>query len=224
MGELQALDQDLPEPARILAQELRTLFEGLGVSLNRYAARMHRDAGAVSRFLGGRRVPPWAFVYDLLVESTERQGAVPPTQSVVTHLRRLHHDALRTGGSPGHQVQLLQDQLAEADRDASRAASRERELETALQTAQHHIAQLLVREREIEAIREEERDGHGVELALYRDELGKLREAHAVLCAEIERLEHELFLAQQRSIAAEGRCGAGASTRSRDRNLSGYGF
>jgi hypothetical protein len=159
------LNDDLPEAARGLADELRTLFVGLDVSLNRYAARVHRDPGSVSRYFGGTRIPSWGFVYDLLVESTMHNRGVPPTQPVVEHLMRLHHAALKAGGSPAHQVQLLQDKLADADREAMHAAEREHELEEALRAAQQQVARLSVRERELEAVRAIEHEAFSAELA-----------------------------------------------------------
>ena len=119
-----------------------------GSRSSRYAARKYLDHGSVSRFLSGERIPPWNFVHDLLVEATEHRDGVPPTQPVVEHLMRLRRSALEAGGSPSHQVQLLQDRLHDADREASRAAARERELREALQAAQHRAAELLVSERE----------------------------------------------------------------------------
>ncbi|MEV6805836.1 hypothetical protein [Streptomyces sp. NPDC051129] len=58
MSVLVPLGGDLPEDSRVLAEALRRLFAGLGVSVRRYAARRHRDPGSLSRFLNGTRVPP----------------------------------------------------------------------------------------------------------------------------------------------------------------------
>ncbi|QCW76589.1 hypothetical protein EQG64_00325 [Streptomyces sp. S6] len=59
MGELRPLGEDLTQESRALAQALRELFEGLDVSVRRYAARHRRDPGTFSRYLNGTRLPPW---------------------------------------------------------------------------------------------------------------------------------------------------------------------
>ena len=208
MGELKPLRDDLPPAARQLADEMRDLLRVLGITLNRYAARKYLDHGSVSRFLSGERIPPWNFVHDLLVEATEHRDGVPPTRPVVEHLMRLRRSALEAGGSPSHQVQLLQDRLHDADREASRAAARERELREALQAAQHRAAELLVSEREARALVDVERDGHHTELALYEHDLTAERASGAALAGRIQALEEELRIAHQRLIVAERRCGS----------------
>lgn len=137
MSELKPLRDDLPEPVCALVEELRILFGGLGVSLRRYAATVPWDTAAVSRYLSGGRIPPWAFVHGLLVESTKkREDGAPPTPQVIGHLKRLHQGALESGGSPAHEVQLLEEKLTVAADEAERAAIREQALLTALQQAQ----------------------------------------------------------------------------------------
>ena len=206
-GELNPLPDDLPKTTTDLAQVLRTLFAGLDVSLTRYAARVHRDKGTVSRYFSGDRIPPWDFVNDLLIECTLHNDGSPPTAPVVAHLRRLHRAALEASDAPAHQIQLLQDKLAQADREATRAAAREHELETTLQEARRRIAELQMRERELEALRDEERDAYSADLTAYQHDLGsEHRSAHALLLEEIERLQKELETAHHRRIAAEARC------------------
>jgi hypothetical protein len=200
VGELEST-QIKPDVA--LVRELRTLFEALGVSQNRYAARVHLDKSVVSRYLTGDRIPHWDFVHRLLVEATMRNDGMAPTPEVVKHLRTLHLAALEAGGSPWHQIQLLQEQLAEADAQAQRADRRERELEQALEAVQYQVAELEVRCRELEDIADRKLDEHSAELALLRNEADAERSA---LLAEIERLTRELELVQRRRVAAEARC------------------
>lgn len=57
MGELRPLGEDLTQESRALAQALRELFEGLDVSVRRYAARHRRDPGTFSR-IAGDSIPP----------------------------------------------------------------------------------------------------------------------------------------------------------------------
>lgn len=206
MGNLQPLSGNKPVPALDLARELRTLLEGLGISQNRYAARVHLDRSAVSRYLSGERIPPWGFVYDLLVESTKHNGGAPPTKVVVGHLKRLHKTALETGGSPTHRVQLLQDELAEADQRAVRALERENRLEGELRDVQHQLAQVTLRALEIESAQDDDSDTHATELALYQRELGELHHRHVELTTKCDQLEAELRKAHKRLDLAEKRC------------------
>ncbi|WP_327434635.1 magnesium transporter MgtE N-terminal domain-containing protein [Streptomyces sp. NBC_01236] len=201
MGELKPLQDGLAEPQRALASELRALFAGLGVSVTRYSARVHLDKSVISRYLSGTHIPPWGFVRELLVQSTQEREGVPPTVEVVSHLQALHRRALESGNAVYHTVLLLQDLLAEADQDARRARMRERDLEAGLEAARLRIADLSVRERELEAALEAGRDGRADVAARHVGE-----EDFQGLRQEIERLERELESARRRHAAAEERC------------------
>ncbi|MEU9119355.1 helix-turn-helix transcriptional regulator [Streptomyces sp. NPDC048506] len=54
-------------PREVLAAALRVRFDALGCSLRRYARQRYLDPGTLSRYLNGRRLPPWEIV-DALVE------------------------------------------------------------------------------------------------------------------------------------------------------------
>lgn len=58
LGELCALDVALAPERRALAEALRAVFTALGMSVCDFAAVCHRDKGAISRYLSGKRVPP----------------------------------------------------------------------------------------------------------------------------------------------------------------------
>lgn len=199
--ELKPLPEALPEQQRALAQQLRALFGGLGVSVTRYSARVHLDKSVVSRYLSGTRVPPWAFVRGLLVHATQERDQTPPTVAVVSHLKNLHRAALEAGNATYHTLLLLQDQLAEADQDVQLAKLRERNLEMALQTAHQRIADMAVRERELQAALETTYDNSAAleELNAHGEDGDRLR-------GEIARLEHELEAARRRHTQAEQRC------------------
>ena len=201
--ELDRVEPSVTNEVQALASELRTLFIDLEVSQARYAARVHRDKGTVSRFLSGARIPPWAFVRDLLIESTLHHRGVPPTTEVVAHLQKLHRAALERGGSPSHRVQLLQDQLAEADRRAQRLASREAKLEEQLQDAQRRIAMFEVAHRELEAVNDEMHAQHSTELAVKTTQNRGERRA---LLDEIDQLKAEIKSAHEQRMLAEARC------------------
>ncbi|MGW3646742.1 chromosomal replication initiator protein DnaA [Streptomyces sp. NPDC000878] len=199
------LDGGLPDESRAFAEALRSLFVGLGVSVRRYAARRNRDAGSISRFLNGTRIPTWEFVHDLLSDVAEQQGsaATPETTEL---LRRLHRTALDKSGSAHHRVQVLEDQLADADRQSVRSAALVRALENALVDAQHRAADL---ERQIGQLRvHEERELAETDRALqvYEDQLAGLRRERQSLIDQVDALGEQLKDAHGRRIQAEQRC------------------
>lgn len=211
MSELKPVDGGLAPEVRALAEALRDLFPGLGVSTRRYAARRAYDSSTVSRYLSGRRLPPWEFVLNLLYDVAEKRGTAP-TQETVDMLRSLHAAALRSGDSPAHRVQLLERQLAEADQEARRAATRERWLEDALQDREHHLRDLTLRHRELEArasgtaygpdapapdaTAEAENSRLREEIRELREELARTRALHQEAEERCERLERQLAKAE----------------------------
>lgn len=199
------LDGGLPDESRAFAEALRSLFVGLGVSVRRYAARRNRDAGSVSRFLNGTRIPTWEFVHDLLSDVAEQQGSVP-TPETTELLRRLHRTALDKSGSAHNRVQVLEDQLADADRQSVRSAALVRALENALVDAQHRAADL---ERQIGQLRVyDEREVAETDRALqvYEDQLAGLRRERQSLIDQVDALGEQLKDAHGRRIQAEQRC------------------
>jgi CheY-like chemotaxis protein len=210
MGELRPLADELDDDCRAFAQALRTLFTGLRVSVRRYAARRYRDAGTVSRYLGGTRVPPWEFVVDLFADLATDHGAAA-TPLTLDHVRELHRRAVQAGVAPADGVQVLQRQLADADREARRATAQEDVLGDALLDRQHRIADLEVRLNLLEAQWSAERAFLRVPL----DEPGAAGAAGAAgdLLAErgrledqIRKLEAELEETRLRVMLAESRC------------------
>ncbi|MEU8824177.1 DnaA/Hda family protein [Streptomyces sp. NPDC048636] len=208
MGSLEPLGGDLPDGALELAAELRRLFTGLDVSVRRYAARRHRDAGSISRFLNGTRIPAWEFIADLLTDVAEHRGGAA-TPETMEHLRGLHRRALAASGSPQHRVELLEQRLAEADRMARRSAVREQALENALLDAQHRAADLETRFRQLQAAADDRdwaRADAEAALRAYEDPLAALRKERDQLKDQVEVLSEELKEAHTRRIRAEQRC------------------
>ncbi|MFJ9419203.1 DnaA ATPase domain-containing protein [Streptomyces sp. NPDC101227] len=208
MGSLEPLGSDLPYEAGELAAALRSLFGALEVSVRRYGARRHRDAGSISRFLNGTRIPVWEFVADLLTDVAEQRGTAA-TPDMVEHLRGLHRRALAAGGFPAHRVQLLEAQLADADRSARRSVVRERAIEDALLDTQHRVAGLELQLRQLESA--EVRDPFGASLVpgIHEDPLDSLdalRKERDELRYQVADLSEELKDAHARRIRAERRC------------------
>jgi chromosomal replication initiator protein DnaA len=205
MGSLVPLGGDLPGETRALAEALRGLFDGLGLSVRRYATRRHRDAGSVSRFLNGTRIPPWEFVNDLISDVTEQQGQ-PPTQEAMDLLRRLYRAALAESGSAFSRVQLLEDQLADADRRSVKSTAVVRALERALADAQHRSADLELQIRQLHGRQDDRIAEKDKSLRLYEDQVTALLRERQNLLREVEALSEQLLDAHNRRAQAESRC------------------
>jgi CheY-like chemotaxis protein len=204
MGELRPLADDLNDDCRRFAQALRTLFAGLGVSVRRYAARRYRDAGTVSRYLSGARVPPWEFVVDLFADLATDHGA-PATPLTLDHVHELHRCALQAVVPPAHGVEVLEQQLADADREARRATVQEDLLGDALLDRQHRIADLEVRLNLLEAQWSAERTRTHLPTA-EPEKADDLRAERQRLEDQVKTLEADLEEARLRVMLAESRC------------------
>ncbi|GHF21144.1 MULTISPECIES: response regulator [Streptomyces] len=204
MGELRPLAPELTPESRALALALRELFEGLDVSARRYAARRFRDAGTFSRYLNGTRVPPWEVVMDLLTDVAEHRGTAA-TPEAVELVRRLHRAAVETSASPRHAVEVLEQQLAEADRVSRRSTARGDALGDALLDRKHRIADLEVRLSQLEAEWGAERERADRLAAANPDVTELLRERDA-LQGEVARLSADLHAAHKQREDAEERC------------------
>jgi chromosomal replication initiator protein DnaA len=202
MKSLEPLGDNLGHEAVELASVLRQLFESLGLSLRRYAARRNRDAGAVSRYLNGTRLPTWEFIADLIKDVSEIRG--PMTSDAVTLLRERHAQALAASGSPQHRVQFLELQLADADRAARRGALRERAIEEALLEAQHRVADLELQLRQLPAAPSPGLSGESE--WMQSREFSGLRLERDRLQEQVDDLQAELKDAHIRRIDAEKRC------------------
>ncbi|MET9062452.1 DnaA/Hda family protein [Streptomyces antibioticus] len=202
MTSLEPLDGDLSSEAHELALALRRLFGALEVGVRRYAARRSRDAGSVSRYLNGTRIPNWEFVADLLADVAEARGVVLP--ETVDLLRGLHLAALAASGSPQHRVQLLEQQLAAADLAARRSVVRERALEDALLDAQRRVGDLELQMRQLAVGPDRPPPAQAAQPTL--DDLAAARQERDDLRTQIADLRAELKHAHARRVQAELRC------------------
>ncbi|MFF9402286.1 response regulator [Streptomyces sp. NPDC014744] len=204
MGELRPLGDDLTDASRALAQALRELFEGLEVSVRRYAARRRRDPGTFSRYLNGTRLPPWGVITDLFTDLAEHRGTAVTTETI-EFVRGLYGSAVDASSSPKHAVEILEQQLADADRVSRRSSVRGDVLGDALLDRTHRIADLEVRLGQLEADRVAERKRADELAAAHPDVSGLLRERDE-LQLEVRRLGAELHEARELCVAAEDRC------------------
>ncbi|MEE1797674.1 response regulator [Streptomyces sp. JV176] len=204
MGELRPLGQDLTKESRALAEVLRELFEGLEVSVRRYAARRQRDPGTFSRYLNGTRLPPWPVIMDMLTDLAEHRGTTV-TPETIEFVRELYGSAFDANSSPKHAVQIIEQQLADADHVSRRSSVRGDVLGDALLDRKHRIADLEVRLNHMEAMLTAERERAG-QLAAAHPDVSELLGERDDLRQEVKRLGNELQEAQERRADAEARC------------------
>ncbi|MEU3975272.1 response regulator [Streptomyces bacillaris] len=204
MGELRPLGEDLTQESRALAQALRELFEGLDVSVRRYAARHRRDPGTFSRYLNGTRLPPWEVIMGIMTDLAEHRGTTV-TPEAIEFIRGLHGSAFDSSSSPKHAVEIIEQQLADADHVSRRSSVRGDILGDALLERQNRIANLEVRLSQMEAALTAERERAG-QLAAAHPDVSELRGERDVLRQEVTRLGNELQAAHEQRDAAEARC------------------
>ncbi|MFJ2847292.1 PleD family two-component system response regulator [Streptomyces griseofuscus] len=204
MGELRPLGDDLNAASRALAEALRELFESLHVSVRRYAARRGLDPGTVSRYLNGTRLPPWGVINDLFTDVAEHRGTAVTTEAIEL-VRGLYGSAVDAASSPKHAVEILEQQLADADHVSRRSSVRGDVLGDALLDRTQRIADLETRLNQLEADRIAERK-RADELAEAHPDVYGLIQERDELQLEVERLGAALQEAQAQRAAAEGRC------------------
>ncbi len=204
MSKLQPLGENLNDASRALAQALRELFESLQVSVRRYAARRRLDPGTVSRYLNGTRLPPWQVISDLFADVAEHRGTAVTTEAIEL-VRGLYGSAVDAASSSRHAVEILEQQLADADHVSRRSSVRGDVLGDALLDRTQRIADLETRLNQLEADRIAERRRADELARAHPDVSGLLRERDA-LRLEVERLGAALAQAQAQRAAAEGRC------------------
>ncbi|MFD0319265.1 response regulator [Streptomyces flavalbus] len=200
MGELRPLGDDLNDASRALAEALRELFESLHLSVRRYAARRRLDPGTVTRYLNGTRLPPWQVISDLFADVAEHRGTAVTTEAIAL-VRGLYGSAVDAASSPGHAVEILEQQLADAERSSVRGDV----LGDALLDRTQRIADLETRLNQLEADRTAERK-RADELAHAHPDVSGLLQERDALQREVERLGAALYEAQAQRAAAEGRC------------------
>ncbi|MEU3284100.1 hypothetical protein [Streptomyces longwoodensis] len=200
---LRPLDGELPTEARNLAASLRVLFNGLEISVRRYAARRSRDAGAISRYLNGSRLPPWEFILDLARDVAAYRGESIKEETLQL-LRDQHRAAVETQGNPASLLRLTQLQLAEADRKSQQSTLQIEVLSQALQDRQTLLDDVELQLREVrhrEAVAE-------LQIARVTEERNELLSHREQLQSEIATLRGELKRASQRADELEAECTA----------------
>ncbi|MFJ1793896.1 ATP-binding SpoIIE family protein phosphatase [Kitasatospora griseola] len=200
-----------PEVAAFTAF-LGQLFQGLSVSLTRYAARCNRDKGSVSRYFSGARIAPKDFVDELLRQVAETTGE-SVTSEVREHVHRLRMEALRVRNVSRHEVEELRDRLGAAERELQLAGVRERHLLRSLEATEAQAQQAEQRYRQLEVDRaaarygtsELERWADGSDTEHAREELRALKRELDLLRAELTRAQTLRHDAEEQCVRLEAR-------------------
>ncbi|MFG2348941.1 FxSxx-COOH system tetratricopeptide repeat protein [Streptomyces phaeochromogenes] len=192
---------------RELAEALRGLFAGLRISVRRYAVRRHHDPGTVSRYLNGTAVAPADFIDRLLADTAEALRR-PVSVEVTDRVTALQRSALKATNKLGFELQVLKDQLADADRKLQSAETNVEALTEVLLEKKRRIA-------EMDAEKQRQTTSISTQQGADRAELDCLRAAHGRrlderdrLQMEISRLQLALEQARRQAIEAERRCEA----------------
>ncbi|MFC8454022.1 DUF3223 domain-containing protein [Kitasatospora sp. NPDC057223] len=187
---------------------LNQLFDVLGITLIRLAARVRRDKGSVSRYLSGRRIAPSAFIDQLLNEVADTTGN-PVTENVRDQAYQLRLKAIKVRNPSKYEIEQLRESLGAAERDLKRADVRERVLLEAVKAAEVQTRQAEQRYRQLESDWATTRYTSGsAALDIYSGPEGgdELRDEIRGLKAELEALRAELSRAQALKHDAEEQC------------------
>ncbi|MFJ4816294.1 hypothetical protein [Streptomyces sp. NPDC088801] len=200
---LAPLKDGLSPEKRALAEDLRSVFLALKVSVRRYAARRHLDASSVTRYLNGERCPPWDFVAGVIADRREEHA--PLTVQAERALRELHRAAQKQNRRNG-ELQELQDKLAEADEEARRITTRQRALEEALVDRESRLANVQSRCRNLEMRMEQQQLAQRAEVELWQGEYKQLDAECTDLQDQVSYLQEALAVTRAELIAVEDEC------------------
>ncbi len=177
------------------------LFCALGMSLNRLAALLHSDAGTVSRYLSGKRIPPPGFIEGLCKAVYDAKGSL-----VTEQVHELVHEqflvALRAHNPARYEVQRLTDLLQAAAQEKQQYEITVAALEDAIASRKDKIYDLELEGRQLRSAWDRTEDL----LEEEKKHRERLQYAMDTLYAEVSVLRSRLMSAQRRAAAAEERC------------------
>jgi transcriptional regulator with XRE-family HTH domain len=198
---LGAIGREAPAEVRIFAETLRILFGATGMSLNRLAALLHCDAGTVSRYLSGKRIPPPDFIDALCKAVYDVRGSLV-TEQVHDLVHGQFLVALRAHDPARYEVQRLTDLLQLAAEEKQLHETTVAALEEAIASRNDRIYKLELQGRQL-------RSAWARAEGLLEEEKGRRERLEQVmegLHAEVRALKAQLVSAQRRAAAAEERC------------------
>lgn len=190
-------DNVAPE-IRDFATTLRVLSGALGMSLNRLAALLYSDPGTVSRYLGGKRIPPPSFIDGLCKAVYDVNGSL-----VTVQVQELVHEqflaALRAHNPARYEVQRLTDLLQAAAQEKRQYEMTVAALKEAIASRNEKIYALELETRQL-------RSAWARAEGLLDGERERLRQTIDSLSVQVSYLKEQLHSAQRRAARAEERC------------------
>ncbi|MFK4066655.1 FxSxx-COOH system tetratricopeptide repeat protein [Streptomyces sp. NPDC029674] len=190
---------------RELAEALRSVFIGLRISVRRYAVRAHYDPGTVSRYLNGTVVAPAEFVEQLLTDAAQALRRSLSVQ-VTDRVRVLQRTALKATSKMGYELQVLKDQLADADRKLQSAEANVEALSDVLLDKKRRIVELDAETQRMQLTFTLQQSEGRRELESLHAAHHQLLDEREHLLGEIAQLRQALDQAQRQAIEAERRC------------------
>ncbi|WP_371476373.1 PAS domain S-box protein [Kitasatospora sp. NBC_00315] len=187
---------------------LNQLFIALAISITRYAARVRRDKGTISRYLNGHRIAPRPFIDELLKELADLTGN-PVTDDVRAQAYELRLQALQVRNPARYELEQLRDLLGAAERELKLADVRERALLQALKGAEDQTREAEQRYRQLEsdwALAHYASSSAELDVYVQTDGAHGLGDEIRGLKAELEALRIELSRAQALKHDAEEKC------------------
>ncbi len=207
-GQLERHTPDAESDVAAFTDFLNQLFAALEISLTRYAARVNRDKGSVSRYLNGRRIAPKDFVEELLRQVADLTGN-PVTDDVRVQAHRLRLEALRARNASQYELEQLRESLGAAERELHLANVRERALLRAVEAAEDQTRQAEQRYRQLEsdwATVHYASGSSGLDIYAQPEGADELQDELRALKAELEALRIELSRAQALKHDAQEQC------------------
>jgi transcriptional regulator with XRE-family HTH domain len=195
---LSRIPDDLAPEIRDLAVTMRVLFGALGMSLNRLAALLHSDPGTVSRYLGGKRIPPPGFIDGLCKAVYDVNGSL-----VTPQVQELVHDqylvALRAHNPARYEVQRLTDLLQAAVEEKRHYEITVAALKEAIASRHDKIYALELETRQL-------RSAWARAEGLLDGERERLQQTIDSLSEQVSYFKKQLLSTHRRAARAEGRC------------------
>ncbi|MEV8529276.1 hypothetical protein AB0451_34900 [Streptomyces sp. NPDC052000] len=194
----------VPEVAE-LATALTTLFNGLGIPQQRYAARVTMDKSTVSRFLNGRRVATQDFIDRLLAE-LERHRGNSITDDARMRIRKLRLVALKATDPQAFELEDLRDQIDRSQRSIKRYRRQQEALELLLDQKEAETRDANRQLHELRADWASERMESEASILKLSDHRKKFESEQGELRAEINELKAQLAQLAELRRDAESRC------------------
>ncbi|MET9495083.1 hypothetical protein [Streptomyces sp. NPDC006552] len=184
-----------------LGNALTELFNGLGVSQNAYAVRIHRDKSTVSRFLRGKKVAPLDFV-DRLVREVEQRRGTRLKPEVRKRIDQLRLAAVKETDPAAYELETLRTEMERSQREVDRLARQQEALHVLLERREEEIRAV---QGELTQIQEDWRDEVALRVRREEDAVGSEHERTG-LAEEVARLRADLVEATALRADAERRC------------------